>query len=60
MAGAFSIECLYCDAGPEIDSRDAAEAAGWIDIEADPDGLAWNHLGVCPDCSERLDTLAGS
>jgi hypothetical protein len=47
---AFSLTCERCDAGMDIDSYDQALAQGWTGIDYDPDGLAWNFVGLCPDC----------
>lgn len=49
---AFSLECLVCDAGQEIDSEFEAIARGWTELELDLDGLGWTVLGVCPDCRD--------
>jgi hypothetical protein len=43
-----SISCSNCDA--LADGVAQATAAGWTDIEADPEGTSWNYLGFCPDC----------
>ena len=49
----FSLTCVLCDAGNEIKSKTEAERRGWRDITPDPDGLAWNDVGVCPDCAPQ-------
>jgi len=33
-----------------INSEAEATQLGWHDIEPDPDGEAWTHLGICPTC----------
>jgi hypothetical protein len=43
-----SISCSSCDA--TADGVAEATAAGWVEIEADPEGTSWNYLGFCPDC----------
>lgn len=45
----FSLECFNCDAGMDVDSFEQAIILGWEDIQFD-DGLAWNYLGLCPEC----------
>lgn len=46
-----SISCSGCDA--MADGVAEATAAGWIDIEPDPDGSSWNYLGYCPECQRE-------
>lgn len=46
----FSLCCLLCDDGLQYDCELEAIAAGWREIEADPEGLSWTYLGVCPEC----------
>jgi hypothetical protein len=48
-----AISCYACDA--TIDGIEEALAAGWSDIEPDPEGRGWNYLGECPDCKRQLD-----
>jgi hypothetical protein len=50
----FSLSCQYCDAGTNVESREQAEAEGWIELEED-DGLSWTWLGICPDCRPQWD-----
>ena len=50
-ASIFSLTCLQCDAGNEIQSEQEAERLGWQELKSDPDGLAWTYVGVCPDCA---------
>ena len=49
----FSLSCSICDAGLHIESPEQALAEGWIEIEEDSGGLAWNYLGLCPACQEK-------
>ena len=49
----FSLCCQYCDAGSNTLTEQQAIGEGWIEIEADPGGLSWNFLGVCPDCIDE-------
>ncbi|MFO0809063.1 MAG: hypothetical protein U0746_10600 [Gemmataceae bacterium] len=42
------IECSDCDA--QADSIAEATAAGWTEIDPDPEGYSWNYLGLCPEC----------
>lgn len=58
---AFMAECngpVRCRGGAETicfaetDAVAAAEAAGWTEIEEDPEGVSWNYDGFCPDCQE--------
>lgn len=44
----FSLTCVNCDDGQNVDSAEQANLLGWTDIEAD-DGMSWNYLGVCPN-----------
>lgn len=45
----FSLICNGCDNdGPESYTKAIAE--GWTEIAPD-DGMSWNFLGYCPDCS---------
>ena len=37
----FSLICLYCDGGMEIDSEQDATELGWSHLTHDPDGPAW-------------------
>jgi len=46
----FSLSCLDCDAGMEIDSREEAILLGWTGINAYPEGVGYTHLGSCPEC----------
>jgi len=46
----FTLVCINCDAGMEIESSEQALAAGWTEIEFAPDLPMANYLGVCPDC----------
>ena len=46
----FSLECVECDAGMDIQSAEQALLSGWNDVRAD-DGPAWNYLGHCPECA---------
>ena len=52
---AFSLTCEECDAGMDIVSYDHALSEGWTGISYDPDGLAWNFVGLCPDCRRAQD-----
>jgi hypothetical protein len=45
-----ALACFECDA--QIDGIATAAAAGWKDIEPDPEGTTWNYLGLCPDCHD--------
>ena len=51
----FSLICLECDAGMDIVSYDQALSNGWTRISNDPEGLAWNCIGLCPDCRRAHD-----
>ena len=46
----FSLECYCCDAGMDLATVEAAIVAGWTEIREDS-GLAWNYLGLCPECA---------
>jgi hypothetical protein len=46
-----SISCSGCD--QSADGIAEAIAAGWIDIERDPEGSSWNYLGFCPECQRE-------
>ena len=48
----FSLCCVCCDGGSDIDTPEQAIAEGWSDIEEDFDGFSWNYLGTCPECRE--------
>jgi hypothetical protein len=46
----FSLICTGCDAdGP--DTYDKAIAEGWTEVAPD-DGISWNFLGYCSDCTK--------
>jgi hypothetical protein len=46
----FSLICTGCDKdGPESYTKAIAE--GWTEIAPD-DGMSWNFLGCCPDCTK--------
>jgi hypothetical protein len=45
----FTLQCVECDAGMDIESPEQAIADGWTEIEEDFDGLSWNYLGRCPE-----------
>jgi hypothetical protein len=45
----FSLVCERCDTDCP-NSQEEAEAVGWTSIEEDLTGLAWNFVGICPDC----------
>ena len=45
----FSLCCVECDAGMDVQSTLQATADGWTDIQAD-DGPQYNFCGICPDC----------
>lgn len=49
----FSLSCHGCDAGDGVGTMVDAVVAGWLGITYDPDGLSWNFIGTCPDCSEE-------
>ena len=49
----FSLICECCDGGMEIESYEAALAAGWTGIVFAPDLLQANFLGLCPECRQR-------
>jgi hypothetical protein len=51
----FSLVCLECDAGMEIDSHDQAMADGWAEIDYAPDLPMANFIGLCPECRERFE-----
>lgn len=53
----FSLTCEQCDAGMDIACYDQALAEGWTNIGYDPGGLAWNYVGLCPDCRRAEETL---
>ena len=54
-AADFSLICSECDAGMDIVSYDHALSDGWTGISYDPDGLAWNCVGLCPACRRAQD-----
>lgn len=45
----FTLACVLCDADSPETYGEALQH-GWTEIEYDGDGLAWNFLGICPDC----------
>jgi hypothetical protein len=49
----FSLTCVRCDAGEDIDTEAQAVALGWINVMLDdtlgPDEWFWTHTGLCPD-----------
>ena len=49
----FSLTCVSCDAGEEIQNHVEASRLGWKEITPDPNGLSWNHVCVCPDCAPQ-------
>ncbi|MCK6483769.1 MAG: hypothetical protein L6R00_06510 [Phycisphaerae bacterium] len=49
----FSLTCARCDAGIDIDSFDEAVQAGWREIIRDSRGIAWNYIGLCPECRSK-------
>jgi hypothetical protein len=51
----FTLVCLHCDAGMDIDSHEQAIAEGWTDIDYAPDLPMANYVGQCPDCREAFD-----
>lgn len=46
----FSLCCVYCDDGMQIDSEDEAVRSGWTGIQFDAGGLGHNYIGLCPSC----------
>lgn len=48
----FSLVCERCDNGMEIDSYEAALAAGWTEICYEPDLLMAYFIGLCPRCRQ--------
>ncbi len=51
----FTLVCLDCDAGLEIESHEQAVAAGWTYIDFAPDLPMANWSGLCPACRERWE-----
>ncbi len=49
MAEAITCANVGCDA--QEDGVITAMAAGWLDIQPDPEGTSWNYLGICPECA---------
>ena len=49
----FSLACEGCDGVMEIESYEAALAAGWTGIVYAPDLLQANFLGLCPQCRQK-------
>lgn len=49
----FSLKCVTCDAGNDIDSLDEAVKCGWRAFIRDSRGVGWNYLGTCPECQAR-------
>ena len=47
----FSLCCVNCTAGEDIETPSDALIDGWIDLEVAEDGAWYNYLGVCPDCA---------
>lgn len=47
----FSLACSQCDVDGPAQYKEAL-AEGWLEIAPD-DGLSWNFLGLCPDCSKE-------
>jgi hypothetical protein len=48
----FSLVCQTCDGGMEIESYEAALAAGWTEICYAPDLPMAYFLGLCPRCRQ--------
>lgn len=51
----FTLTCIQCDAGTDIESFEHAMEQGWRLIEYTPDLPMANFLGVCPDCRDGFD-----
>ena len=46
----FSLICMTCDAGDDLETEEAAMAAGWCEIEPAFDLPQANYCGLCPTC----------
>ena len=42
------VRCDECS--NEVETKEEAEASGWIDVCDTPDGFCWNQQGLCPEC----------
>jgi len=51
----FSLVCINCDAGMDIESREQAIAEGWTEISFEPHMPMANYSGLCPDCKPEWD-----
>jgi hypothetical protein len=50
-----SMSCIFCDAGDEIGSVEAAIEAGWTKIQPISDMASTTHLAICPECRRSQD-----
>jgi hypothetical protein len=48
---AFVLTCGRCGDDCERETYAEAIAGGWTEIEPDLEGVSWNFLGHCPECS---------
>jgi hypothetical protein len=48
----FTLVCIRCDAGMDIESHEQARTAGSTDIEFARDLPMANYCGLCPDCCQ--------
>ena len=51
----FTLCCVSCDAGMEIETPEQAIAEGWTEIEEAEDAPSSNYLGLCPRCQEQAE-----
>lgn len=45
------VACCACGMDCDQMAWEAAILAGWSDFCYDPDGMSWNFVGHCPDCT---------
>lgn len=51
----FSLCCIDCDAGTDVESAEGAIQLGWTDMLFAPEMANCNYIGMCPDClRERI------
>ena len=51
----FSLICLTCDAGDDMETEEQAIAAGWCDIVLALSLPQANYCGLCSDCRKRQE-----
>ncbi len=49
----FSLTCVMCDAGGDIDTPEQAIEEGWTEIVEATDLAMANYMGLCPICRKE-------